>query len=129
MDQFQRSVQAFHSKYGAVINNAPTMIDEASRLRRVSLIIEEAAEFASAARKSDMVGMCDSLCDLLYVTFGTAVELGVDIEPLFMEVQRSNMTKDGGGSDSGGKILKGPNFSPPNLKPILAAQSEDTWSD
>lgn len=122
MDQFQRSVQAFHSKYGAVVNKTPTMIDEASRLRRVSLIVEEAAEFAAAARKSDMVGMCDSLCDLLYVTFGTAVELGVDIEPLFMEVQRSNMTKDGGGADSGGKILKGPNFTPPSLKPILLSQ-------
>ena len=37
-------------------------------------------------------------------------------------VQRSNMTKDGGGNDSGGKTLKGPNFELPNIKKCLEKQ-------
>lgn len=119
---YQDSVKSFHSKYGAVVNTKPTLIDDKSKLLRVRLISEEAAEFASAASKNDMVGMCDALCDLLYVTFGTAVELGVDIKPMFDEVHASNMTKDGGGSDSGGKIVKGPNFKVPDLLKLLKQQ-------
>ncbi len=61
------------------------------------------------------MGLVDGLCDLLYVVYGTAVTMGVDLEPVFAEVQRSNMTKDGGGKDAGGKIEKGPNFTPPDV--------------
>ena len=115
MNQHQKWVQEFHEAMGGVVNHKPTMIDHASRLRRVRLIVEEAGEFAVAASKDDMVEMCDALADLLYVTYGSAVELGVDIEPIFAEVQRSNMSKLGGGQDSAGKIMKGPNFTVPDI--------------
>lgn len=93
------------------------------KVRRISLIMEEAAEFAAACRKSNQVEMIDAICDLLYVTFGTAVEMGIDIAPFFDEVHRSNMTKTGGSQDSGGKILKGPNYEPPLLQKILEEQA------
>ena len=48
------------------------------------------------------------------MTYGAAVEMGVDLEPVFAEVHRSNMSKDGG-KDAGGKVLKGPSFTPPNI--------------
>ena len=118
----QKMVEDFHVKYGAVTANKPTMLDAASMIRRMSLITSEAAEFSDACRAGDFTEMVDALVDLLYVTYGAAVEMGVDLEPCFVEVHRSNMTKDGGGKDSGGKVLKGPNFSPPNLEAIIDAQ-------
>lgn len=122
MNQHQKFVLEFHKKYGGEWAEKPGMLTPEARLRRVRLIMDEAAEFAAAASQGDMVEMCDALADLLYVTYGSAVEMGVDIEPIFAEVQRSNMTKDGGGKDSGGKIMKGPDFSPPDLVTVLQEQ-------
>ena len=122
MDKVQKGVQDFHEKYGCLTKYEPTMPDPQVRLLRASLIVEEAAEFMSAARNADMEGMCDALADLLYVTYGTAVVMGVDMEPISDEVQASNMTKDGGGSDAGGKIMKGPDFRPPDIKARLLRQ-------
>ena len=122
MNQHQKWVLEFHKKYGGEHSDIPTTMTDKARLRRARLIVSEAAEFMDAAGQGDIVEMCDALADLLYVTYGTAVEMGVDIEPVFSEVQRSNMTKDGGGQDAGGKILKGPDFSPPDLIPVLLAQ-------
>lgn len=115
MDKVQKGVQEFHEKYGCLTKYRPTMPDPQTCLLRASLIIEEAAEFMVAARNKNIVEMCDALADLLYVTYGTAVVMGVDMEPISDEVQRSNMTKDGGGQDPGGKIMKGPDFSPPDI--------------
>ena len=119
MNEEQRGVQLFHEKYGCVTKYTPEMPDADLRLLRTRLIVEEAGEFAKAASCSDMVEMVDALCDLLYVVYGAAVAMGVDLEPLFAEVQRSNMTKDGGGHDNGGKVVKGPNFEEPDLATIL----------
>lgn len=126
MNNTQRGVQDFHVKYGCLVNYKPTMPDTETRLLRASLIVEEVAEFMVAARNKDMVGMCDALADLLYVTYGTAVVMGVDIENFSEEVQRSNMSKDGGGQDSGGKVMKGPDFFPPDISEILRLQG---WDD
>jgi predicted HAD superfamily Cof-like phosphohydrolase len=86
---------------------------------RIRLIEEEAAEFAAAARANDVVGAIDALCDLLYVTYGAAVSLGVDIEPFFNEVHRSNMAKVGGMRRPDGKWLKPTDWQPPDLARIL----------
>ncbi len=122
MDKTQKGVEEFHEKYGCLINYLPTMPDAKTLLLRAGLIVEEAAEFMTAARNEDMEGMCDALADLLYVTYGTAVVMGVDMEPVSDEVQRSNMTKDGGGKDPGGKIMKGPDFEEPNIVGVIAQQ-------
>ena len=95
------------------------------RLRRARLIVGEAAEFLEAADKGDFIEMVDALADILVVTYGSAVEMGVDLEPVFAEVHRSNMSKNGG-LDPGGKVLKGPAFSPPNILETLRNQGYET---
>ena len=122
MDKVQNGVLEFHKKYGCLVQNRPTIPDPQTLLLRAGLIVEEAAEFMSAARNRDIEKMVDALADLLYVVYGAAVVMGVDMEPISNEVQRSNMTKDGGGKDSGGKIMKGSNFSPPNILKCLIDQ-------
>jgi len=117
----QRMVQEFHEKYDAPVRTVPTMISPKDRLRRARLIFTEASEFIEAADREDLVQMVDALADLLVVVYGAAVELGVDLEPVFAEVHRSNMSKDGG-MDVGGKILKGSGFRPPDIAAVLRAQ-------
>lgn len=121
MNAEQQMVRDFHLKYGAPVRTVPTLIPAKDRLRRARLIVSEAAEFLEAADKDDLVEMTDALADLLVVVYGAAVELGVDLEPVFAEVQRSNMSKNGG-KDVGGKILKGPGFVPPDIAGQLRAQ-------
>jgi len=121
MSPEQRMVLEFHEKYGAPVRRAPEMISPKDCLRRARLIFSEASEFIEAADQGDFVEMVDALADLLVVTYGAAVEMGVDLEPVFAEVQRSNMSKNGG-KDAGGKILKGPGFSPPDIVKELEKQ-------
>jgi predicted HAD superfamily Cof-like phosphohydrolase len=117
----QRMVLEFHRKYELPAPAAPTMPSPKDRLRRARLIVSEAAEFLEAADQSDFIEMVDALADILVVTYGTAIEMGVDLEPVFAEVQRSNMSKNGG-RDAGGKVLKGPGFSPPDIAGALRGQ-------
>ena len=121
MSPEQRMVQEFHEKYGLPAAASPTMPTIKDRMRRARLIVGEAAEFLEAADKSDFIEMVDALADILVVTYGTAVEMGVDLEPVFREVHRSNMSKNGG-LDAGGKVLKGAAFSPPDIPRELAGQ-------
>lgn len=126
MNNEQQMVQDFHEKYNCEWHKAPTMPDDQVLLLRSRLIVDEAAEFLAAASQGDFTEMVDALCDILYVTYGAAVVMGVDLEPIFAEVQASNMTKDGGGKDSSGKVEKGPQFRPPD---ILKKLKEQGWNE
>jgi len=114
MSPEQAMVREFHEKYGLPVGSRPAQISVKDRLRRARLICSEAAEFLEAADQGDFVEMVDALADILVVTYGAAVEMGVDLGPIFAEVHRSNMSKDGG-TDAGGKVLKGPGFRPPDV--------------
>ena len=70
----------------------------------------------------DWVEMIDALCDILYVTVGAGISMGITLGPYFQEVHRSNMAKLGGKKDEGGKTLKPEGWTPPDLLSILKAQ-------
>jgi len=63
------------------------------------------------------------LADVLYVTYGAADALGIDLPAVFAEVHRSNMSKvDAGGRvlrRADGKVLKGPGYRPPSLEGLV----------
>jgi predicted HAD superfamily Cof-like phosphohydrolase len=116
-------VQEWHRKFDVLVGESPHAIEDSIVELRVSLIQEELNEFAKAGFGRDIVGVADALADLLYVVYGAAVSYGIDMEEVFQEVHRSNMTKTGGGKASNGKVLKGPNWDPPNLLPIIKRQN------
>jgi len=68
-----------------------------------------------------IVAQADALTDGIYFAMGSAVELGVDIEPVFEIVQGANMSKlftDEDGNKyakyrEDGKVLKSPDFYQP----------------
>jgi predicted HAD superfamily Cof-like phosphohydrolase len=63
------------------------------------------------------------LADVLYVTYGAADALGIDLPAVFVEVHRSNMSKlDADGRvvrRADGKVLKGPSYRPPVLDDLV----------
>lgn len=126
MIDFQALVRAFHEASGQRVRSKPDMplgIVEYQLRRR--LIDEEALEACDALRIGRMEEIAGELADVLYVTFGTAVALGIDLAPVFAEVHRSNMAKVSGGvvrDASTGKILKPPGWTPPDVAAVLKAQ-------
>ena len=103
---------------------------------RKSLITEEYTELMSGLTQAEAQTYCslpitqeakeeilDAITDLIYVTIGTAIDFGYDLEGAFEEVQRSNMSKLGEDGKpifrKDGKILKGPNYKKPDLSSFV----------
>lgn len=124
MTDEQRMVAEFHRRFGIAIGNVPAVPDEATRSLRVRLIQEEFDELKQALAQQDVTAIAKELADLLYVVYGTAVSCGIDLEPVYREVHRSNLSKVGGSKREDGKWIKPPTYSPACLQPILAAQRE-----
>jgi len=117
----------WHERFGVHVRTTPGMVDPKTRDLRIALIKEELGELEDAGHLQDLTKIADAIADLLYVVYGTAVSYGIDMEPVFQEVHRSNMSK--GDPEivraSNGKILKSRNWTPPDLEPILKSQNEE----
>jgi len=125
MNKHQKMVEEFMKATGQYVPSRPTFDGYPADLR-VDLIYEESEEFADAVYEDDECKLewdkaIDALADLLYVTYGAASTMGIDIEPFFEEVHRANMEKVGGPVREDGKILKPPNWKEPDIKGILDA--------
>lgn len=115
-NHMQIQVKEFHEKFGHTVGVSPEIRRPDLRAR---LIEEEADELVAAIRLGDMTEAVDGMCDLLYVVFGTAIEFGINLQPFFDEVHRSNMDKVGGATRADGKTLKPPGWKPPRIKEML----------
>lgn len=67
----------------------------------------------------DFVKAIDALMDVLYVTFGACDAFGIDADPFFAEVHRTNMAKLDGPTDEFGKRLKPEGWTPPDIARLL----------
>lgn len=118
-------VAKFHKAFGHPIEAKPSLDNDALNALRIELIDEELGELSEALVARDSVEVLDALCDLQYVLDGAFLSLGYGhLKDVGMqEVQRSNMSKLGEDNKpiyrEDGKILKGPNFSEPDLKQFL----------
>jgi len=122
MNSEQKMVEEFHKFFNLSFSDKPKTISFKDSYRVIVLIKEETEELSKALRMEDLVEIADAIADLLYVVYGAAVECGLDIEPIFKEVHRSNMTKKGGHLNDIGKWVKPPSYEPANLTPIINSQ-------
>lgn len=92
-----------------------------------SLIVEELQELALGFDNGDRTEIFDAIIDIIYVCAQQGQLHGYPIDAGLREVQRSNMSKLGEDGKpilrEDGKVLKGPNFSEPNLAAILEQQN------
>lgn len=132
----QELVKQFMLRAGQECPLKPEIPDFDTCVLRIELIAEEWQELQDALGLSlaqdtgefteaepNLVKVADAIGDLLVVVLGTAVACGIDIEPIFSEIHRSNMTKFiDGHKREGGKWIKGPSYSCANLEPLIAEQ-------
>jgi len=119
------AVRAFHEAFGVAAADRPTVPTEAVRALRARLLREELDETLEALEGDDLARIASELSDLIYVAYGTAVSLGIDIRPVFEAVHAANMRKQGGGTRADGKVLKPPGWQPADVAAILNAQTAD----
>lgn len=118
----QAMVEEFHRTFSIVAQEIPADLDEETKRLRVRLIEEEFDELKESMVGGDLAAIAKEMADLLYVVYGTAVSYGIDMDPVFREVHRSNMSKVGGYKREDGKWMKPATYSPACIEPILAEQ-------
>jgi len=111
-------VELTEALYGA---HAAREVSDEITIQTTEAIVEHQEGYQSLPL--DTVETADALADLVYVIYGFALEAGIDLDAVLQEVQRSNMSKlDENGKPiyrEDGKVLKGPNFSEPNIRKVL----------
>jgi len=119
-------VWQFMNAFGQDTLMKPTLPNDDLAQLRLDLIQEEVDELQDALDKKDIVEIADALTDILYVTYGAGHAFGIDLDTCFNEVQRSNMSKLGIDGKPiyrhDGKVLKGRNYSPPQLAKIIQSK-------
>lgn len=127
MNNEQRMVREFHKKFGFTINDNPTIISEELGNVRQAHTLKEVEELKEAMDNKDLIEIADALVDIQYFIYGTAIAYGIDLEPCFAEIHRSNMSKDRPDPTQyvDAKAVKGPNYSPPNLTQCLFRINRD----
>lgn len=121
MNSMQQMVKKFHEKYSHQIGKNPSLLKENLLKFRIDFLQEELNEIKDASEKKDLVKIIHEICDLLYVTHGVCVCMGIDIQPFFEEVHRSNMSKDMPPGPIS-KPIKGKDYFLPDIKKILKQQ-------
>lgn len=143
-------VEQFHTAMGLPVRTTPTMPSEAERVMRCRLLLEETLEYIRAsgcvvkflgdgrmtavsmpeAGTPDLAAMAQECADVLYVANGSMLTMGVPSE-VFAEVHRANMSKLGDDGEpvlrEDGKVMKGPNYRPPDVSGVLARAVDGAW--
>ena len=116
-------VKTFMETFGQMVRTKPQFPDEKTMQLRYDLIKEELNELEQAMKSKDLKEIADALTDILYVTYGAGFAYGIDLDKCFKEVQRANMSKLGKDGkpifNEKGKVMKGPDYSEPNLKQFV----------
>lgn len=154
-----QQVRDFHVVFDAPCPTALTNLSVTSRYQRLHFILSEFIETVKAGgfqidviidqdnkvdldishiegSQQDHIEMLDGLGDIVYVCYGMAIEMGVDLGPIIREIHASNMTKlfDGKAvknkqdeaykhlwieSEPAGKVLKGPDYQKPQIAIVI----------
>lgn len=133
MRDLMNDVRAFHEKCGVPVKDECRLPSEDRLDLRYWLIFEEAEEAQrelsfAAKRLGDetetLERIAKELADVIVVCVGTALELGIPLDRVWAEVHASNMTKSADHTRADGKILKGPDYRPPDIHKAIWGSDE-----
>ena len=123
MTNFEK-VKLFMLTFGQEVKTKASLSDEKTNQLRLDLIAEELDELKNAMESKDLLEVADALTDILYVTYGAGLALGINLDKCFDEVQNSNMSKLGNNGkpiyNESGKVMKGPDYFKPDLSKYLS---------
>lgn len=126
MDTPQEQVAQFHRATDTPIVSLPACPPPDRRELRVKLLQEEFYEVIDAMDEGDVAHVAKELADLLYVTYGAALEWGIDLMAVMDVVHDSNMAKirpDGKVvRRSDGKVVKPSGWQQPDIASVLTHQ-------
>ena len=119
-------VAAFHEAFLIENNHEPTLLTiRADYELRHRLMKEENDEYLEACEKGNLTEIADALGDQLYILCGSLLRHGLQhkIEDVFLEIQKSNMSKlDANGKPifrEDGKVMKSELYFRPDIAKIL----------
>lgn len=125
-------VAEFHRAVGDDTPQGPEIPGLATLDLRESLIEEECREVGEEFGRlrgrltgalpvsiDALAPLAHELADLLYVTYGTFVALGLPADAIFEEVHRANLAKSAGLRRPDGKQLKPAGWSPANVLGVV----------
>lgn len=131
LEPLEDAVTDFHKAFEQPVGDlaAPAGLSSERLRLRLSMLKEEVDELElSQFGKRPLVDAVDACADLIYLAIGTLVEMGVEPGLVLEEVHRSNMSKLGLDGRpiyrADGKVLKGPNYEPPDIAGVLDAQMD-----
>ena len=94
-----------------------------ARATQKALIDEEWSEFHEAYHMEPSADQLKELADLVYVCYQFAASQDWDLDEAMRRVHESNMSKLGEDGKpiyrADGKVLKGPNYQPPELNTLI----------
>jgi len=136
MYALMQNVLEFHQKMGQAIGDPRKPDLSVQTQLRWDLIHEEFQELTLALKgetkdgskisgQEQLIAVADGLGDLAYVIAGAGVTWGIELGSVCEEIHRSNMTKTPGNRREDGKILKGPNYTPPDLDTVFKDNAEE----
>ena len=122
--RLSRQAKEFREAYQIV-----SSLSRPARARQQSLIVEEFKEFLEAegmlylSHSANKANCLKELADLVYVCYQYAANMGWNLDEAMHRVHESNMSKLGKDGKpiyrEDGKVLKGPNYTPPNLEDLV----------
>lgn len=110
-------VKQFHEKFGLDVRDVPTLPEKEESLERMRQLEYQYHEYRAAERACDLCKIADALADMVHVICSTSLMYGIPLQTVFLEIHRSNLTKQGMGED--GRMVKGPKFDSPKIADIL----------
>lgn len=90
---YYEQVAEFHHQVLGIESTAPTWHTPNTLTERVMFMEEEIEEFVAATSQQDMVKAADALADLVYVALGTAHQMGLPFDEIWVAVHKANMQK------------------------------------
>lgn len=89
---------------------------------RIRLLLEECHEAVDAIAAGNLAAIAQELADVAVVIYGTAAVFGLDLDRAVDEVMQANRSKFVDGQPimrADGKVLKGPDYQPPDMERVV----------
>lgn len=123
-----RLVREFYAATNAETPSHPVLLAHSEGKVMFRLLDEELAELGAALQAGTIVGIADALADLVYVAYGLALKMGIELDQVLNEVHKANMSKVLPGAEPpsvSGKVSRGPGYRPPNIAHVLGLASDE----